>query len=594
MRYVLIASIGGMISTVAVQAQTPPAPVALPARPIQDPAQQLLDQQRARALQQQVDQPPAKIAVPDNESALPDLAPGVDIETLPEPGATFQIDHIELEGNTVLSASDARHILKPFLGKRLGQRRINLLIRRLTEAFVQHGWITTRAYLGEQNLKSGILKIKIVPGRIEAFTLNGKPLAPIALSGLDASRSKPSGGGAFTDAGTLFAFPEGVGDVLTLPDLEQGVQQINRLRRNQAQIQILPGQSPGDSIIAITNHPGDGVYYSLGIDNYGSHLTGVTRNRAGIEADNLLGLQESFSFNYIDSLETNAVVSSLAVPFGRNTFSYTFSYSDYQELIGTSALLYGHTLSHILGWNYALQQSQAGTVGLDATLSWRRTDRVVNDLALTPQRIVVLRMGATVVRKFVLNDAQGSVVLDGGVSQGMPWLGADHDPDGIAQTDAHNEFTKGDATVSLTVPLGSVLKTSWAYRGVLSGQWTNVALFSSEQLFLGGMSSIRGFMEGELAGDRGLYSRNELAWTNAPAWSGARIEPYVFFDGGKAELIAQPGWPTLAGTGAGARVQWQWNKQLLSGEVTIGRAITQPASLGPKATLALATFNWNY
>ncbi len=589
-----LGTVAALLSAGVVHAQTPPAVPALPSRPLQDPAQQLIDQQNARALQRQLDQPPAQIAAPNTAAALPDLPAGADIETLPEPGTTFQINDIVLDGNTVLSARETRAVLKPFIGKQLGQRRINLLIRRLTEAFVKHGWITTRAYLGEQNLKSGVLKVKVVPGKIEAFTLNGKPLAPIAQAELDASRQHPAGGGAFTDAGTLFAFPEGVGDVLSLPDIEQGVQQINRLRRNQAQVQILPGQAPGDSIIALTNQSGDSVYYSLGMDNYGSHLTGVTRNRAGIEADNLLGLQESLSLNYIDSLETNAVVGSAAVPFGRNTFSYTFSYSDYQELIGTTALLYGHTLGHILGWNYALQQSQAGSVGFDTTLSWRRTDRIVNDVALDPQRIVVLRAGVNVVRKFVLNDAPGSVVFDAGYSRGLPWLGADHDPAGTNQSDAHGQFNKLDATASVTAPLPSVFKTSWAYRGVLSGQWSNEALYSSEQLFLGGMSSIRGFMEGELAGDRGIYMRNELAWTNAPAWSGARIEPYVFFDGGKAEVLATPGWPTLAATGGGVRVQWQWHKQQLAGEVTVGRALAQPVSLGPKATLVLATFNWNY
>ncbi|MGE8510171.1 MAG: ShlB/FhaC/HecB family hemolysin secretion/activation protein, partial [Paraburkholderia terricola] len=109
-----------------------------------------------------------------------------------------------------------------------------------------------------------------------------------------------------------------------------------------------------------------------------------------------------------------------------------------------------------------------------------------------------------------------------------------------------------------------------------------------------GMDTIRGFRSGEIAGDRGFWSRNEIAWVNAPAWKDGRIEPYVFLDAGKASLVAVPGFPTLAGAGAGLRAQWQWHQQILSGEVTLGRALTQPASLGPKATLLLATANWNY
>lgn len=106
----------------------------------------------------------------------------------------------------------------------------------MTEAFIAHGYITTRAYLGAQNLASGTLAVTIVAGRVAAFTLNGKPLRP-----RDPARSwwRHDGGGLLTDA-----FAARPGDLLHLPDLEQGVERINRLRRNQAEIQIMPGETP--------------------------------------------------------------------------------------------------------------------------------------------------------------------------------------------------------------------------------------------------------------------------------------------------------------------------------------------------------------
>jgi len=57
------------------------------------------------------------------------------------------------------------------------------------------------------------------------------------------------------------------------------------------------GEAPGDSIVAVTNHYGDRFYYDAGVDNYGSSQTGTLRYRAGVEADNLVGLQESLSLN---------------------------------------------------------------------------------------------------------------------------------------------------------------------------------------------------------------------------------------------------------------------------------------------------------
>ncbi|OXH93362.1 peptide transporter, partial [Burkholderia multivorans] len=125
----------------------------------------------------EIAQPPAQIALPE-QPAMPDLPPGADVETLPDVAPTFLIDRIEFNGDTILTQSERDRIAAPFIGKQLGRNRINLLLRRLTEAFIARGYITTRAYLGPQNLASGTLKIDVVPGRVAALTLNGKPLRP--------------------------------------------------------------------------------------------------------------------------------------------------------------------------------------------------------------------------------------------------------------------------------------------------------------------------------------------------------------------------------------------------------------------------------
>lgn len=575
---------------VPTHAQTPPPA----ARPVQDPAQLIIEQQREQARQRQLEQPPASVTIAPTPETTLDIPVDTPVDAIVETGPTFAVKRILLqapdgkpfEPPRGISAQQLAVIVEPFAGRELGSHRINVLLKRITDVFVANGLVTTRALLGPQNLATGTLRITIQIGTIEAFTVNGKPIHRLKAGEASA------GGGWFTDAGYDNAFPAASGDPLRLADIDQGVAQINRLRRNQATVQILPGRNPGESIVDIGNKPGDRVYYTLGVDNYGSSATGVTRYRAGVEADNLLGLQESLSVNFLDSLDSNAIVGSFAVPFGRHTFSYTISDSEYQQLIGTTALEYGRTLSHIFGWNYLVSRSVSDITSVDATMSWRRTDREINGIDLDPQRVAVLRLAGNWLHKFVINDAQGNLTINGGVSQGLPWFGANHDPHGIARDEAHSQFTKVDATAAFTLPLPKLGPAMIAYRGVLGGQYTNLALFGSEQLYLGGMDTVRGFRSGEIAGDRGFYSRNELAWVNAPAWNNGRIEPYAFVDAGKASLIAVPGFPTLAGAGAGLRAQWQWHKQMLSGELLVGRALTQPAALGPKATLVLATLNW--
>lgn len=579
-------------------AQTPPPLGLPPALPpplpnVQDPGQRLLDEQRVRQRQRELDAAPVQIqAAPGALPTIPNLPAGADIESLPETGPTFLIEHVVFSGETVLSAKRLEAVTQPFIGKHLGRDRIDLLLRRLTEAYIAKGYITTRVYLSTpQHLASGTLSVTVVPGRIQGIVLNGaalRPAPPLPKSGLPSTK----GGGLLTDAGTAWAFPEGVGDVLRLPDLEQGVDQINRLRRNQAQIQILPGQASGESIIAIDNPYGKRFGYNFGIDNYGSSATGTLRYRAGAQADNVLGFQESLGFSYIGTTDSNALVFSAAVPYGFHTFSYTTSVSEYQQAIGDSALLLGRTFSQIVGWNYVFARSSTSRFDVDATLTKLRAERDVNGLDLVPQSLTVLRIDVSGLWHFSSHGEPAAFTAEAGVAQGLPWLAAVHDAHGIGEADAHAQFTRMDWSATLQLPLGHLGSTAWTYRGTLTGQYSHDALFGNEQIFLGGSDTVRGFTQGSVSGDSGFYLRNECVWTNAPAWRDGHWESYAFIDGGKAHLVAQGGWPTLAGAGVGLRAQWKVRSQLLSGELLAGQALLQPAAMGHKASVLLFTLNW--
>ncbi len=570
-------AIGCLLGAQGALAQVP--------RAEQDPAQRLLQEQRERERQQEMDRAPSRIDVPKQEISTQDV---VDIEAVPETGPVFLVDQIDFVGDEVLPQSALMRIAQPFLNRSLGSARIDLLLRRLTERFVQDGLITTRAYLGEQNLRSGKLVITLVSGKIESIRLNGEQISPSDPS------SRPDSGGWLTDVGVRMAMPAAPSDVLKLADLEQGVEQINRMRRNKAELQILPGTSPGGSVIGINNRAGDRFWFNAGIDNYGSQQTGLNRTRLGMEADNLLGFQEVVSLNYSGSRETNALVASASVPFGYNTLSYTTSLSEYQSLISDTALLYGKTVASTWGWNRVLSRSQASKLAVDMTLSLRRSERDINNLPLDPQNLTVLRVALNQLWRFLVQQRPANLTIEVGYSRGLAAFGANKDSSQIADSDAHAQFSKIDFSGALSMSLPSSEAFQLALRTQLNGQWTKQALFGSEQLFIGGMSSVRGFRESGVSGDRGLYARNEIVWANSPVFADIRTEPYVFFDSGVTELIAEGHTRRLSGVGLGARLQFQSGKQSWTSEVTVGRPVQQPSSLSQRETVLLATLNWSY
>ncbi|KPC52539.1 Hemolysin transporter protein ShlB precursor [Amantichitinum ursilacus] len=564
-----------------------PANAGLP--PVQqDQAIQLLNERRDAARQQQIEQTPA--VVEGAPAPAPAAGPALDtpVNDVPEKEPSFQIDHIEFKGSPLFSAADISQLTQPFLGQRLGANRINLLLRRATDLLVKRGLITSRVYLGEQNLASGTLALTVVAGTIEGFTLNGQPFRPTQAP-------EARNGGGLTDAGTAWAFPDHAGQVLNLTDLEQGVDQINRLRRNQAEMQIQPGASAGGSVVNLNNKPGDALYYNVGLDNYGSSATGIVRLKVGVEADNLIGLQEAINASYIGSTQSNALVASVAVPWGYNVFSYTLSLSEYQNLIGDTALVDGSSRGHTFGFNRVLARGPAGKTAFDATLALWNSDRAINDVDLTPQALTVLRVALNRFEKFQLGQFVGYWSLEAGYSRGLGALGATADAQDLPGDDAHNQFNKFDANGSFSSALINVAGAALGYRGSFSAQWAHTGLYSSQQIFAGGNDSVRGFAQDSISGDCGVWLRNEISVGNVPNVSlgglSAHIEPYVFIDGGHTRLLAGNLSQNIAGGGIGLRGQAQWQGKALSTELLLGRGLDQPASFGPRQTLLLASLN---
>ncbi|WP_249415847.1 POTRA domain-containing protein [Klebsiella grimontii] len=91
-------------------------------------------------------------------------------------------------------------------------------VRDVTQDYLSRGFITSRAWLPEQDISGGTLVIAVTEGKVEAVTLEGHEENAIRM-----------------------AFPRAEGRVLNLRDAEQGLEQLNRLNSRPLTVDILPG-----------------------------------------------------------------------------------------------------------------------------------------------------------------------------------------------------------------------------------------------------------------------------------------------------------------------------------------------------------------
>ena len=121
----------------------------------------------------------------------------------------------------------------------MGTAGISVVMKRIQNAIVARGYVTTRVLAKPQDLHSGVLTLTVIPGRIRAIRF-----AP----GTDARAT------SWPDA--LAARP---GDLLNLRDIEQALENFKRVPTVDADIQIAPADGdaqPGESDLVIDgNNP---------------------------------------------------------------------------------------------------------------------------------------------------------------------------------------------------------------------------------------------------------------------------------------------------------------------------------------------------
>lgn len=219
----------------------------------------IIQQQRQEALEQQL------------TPSAPDVrlsAPGSFAHKINFPVETpcFQIKQTELKGADALPHwLPLQKIANGAVGHCLGAKGINLLMSTLQNRLVDHGYVTTRVLAPSQDLKSGILRLVVIPGVVRHVRLTPDSDDYIQL---------------------YSSFPAHEGSLLDLRDIEQGLENMQRLPGVQADMEIVPGEQPGESDILITRK--QDKYWRLGfsLDDSGISVSASANQGKGSEKGN--------------------------------------------------------------------------------------------------------------------------------------------------------------------------------------------------------------------------------------------------------------------------------------------------------------------
>ncbi|HGD3425626.1 TPA: ShlB/FhaC/HecB family hemolysin secretion/activation protein [Enterobacter hormaechei] len=473
-------------------------------------------------------------------------------------GPCFVIRRIELSGATLLSPSAKNRLTAPWINQCLDMARLTRLTDAVSDWYISRGYITSRAFLTEQDLSGGVLHLAVLEGKLQHIRLEGVP-----------------------DRTLKMTFPGLEGKLLNLRDIEQGMEQLNRVRQRPVEIEILPGDRQGYSVVNLTATPEFPLSGSVSFDNSGQKSTGTGQLNGALYGNNLLGLADKWfisggrSSDFSNSKDAQNFAAGVSIPYGYGLLDYSYSWSNYLSTIDNNGYFWrstGDTETHRLTGSWVLFRNGDIKTGVSAGITHRINRNYLDDvlLATSSRKLSSLSLGINHTQKI----ASGVATLNPTFTQGVPWFGAEDDSD--KQGDVPKaEFRKWSLNGSFQRPLADKL---WWLTSVYF-QWSPDRLYGSERLTLGGETSVRGFKEQYISGDNGGYWRNELNWSlfTLP-WIGD-VGVLAAIDGGWLKKDGQDRYAsgTVWGTALGLTATNRW----YSSQFTVGTPVDYPDWLAP-------------
>lgn len=507
----------------------------------------------------------------------PQEPPEVKPPALPKGGACREIREIVLTGVTLLSQEVTQELVVPYQGKCLYAEDIEKLLADLLKAYIDRGYIAVRPYIQAQDLNNGRLELLIVEGKVGAVNLKDDGKQSVNLT---------------------TAFPFVKGSPLNLRDIEQGLDQINRLASNSATMEVSPGTEPGESIVNITNTQAFPVSASIAYNNLGSQSTGENQGSATVSIDNPLRLNDFFTYTRSQTLfepdqtrdsSSNSFFYSL--PMGYWTMQLSYSFSDYSTPVTTSAATLvsrgdSENLRTELNWVAYRDQDQKLTTLM--AISRKDSKNYLADelLSVSSRTLTILDLDVNWNRRFPGLTAN----LGLGWGKGLDWFNALEDPDGIDEAAPHAQGSKFRYSGGVQVPF-TLLSQEFSFSSQLTGQYALEPLFGSEQITVGSFYSVRGFNQNSLSGDRGLFVRNELS-TALPKLPFLEVTPRPFLglDAGHIEGYKDSGSADFTGAAVGVR----FASRHLSAELSVAKSLSVPNAIERESAQYAATLTASF
>lgn len=486
--------------------------------------------------------------LPPNRNLLRTIPPPPAPESVRNIPGTITVEQFEFVGNTVFSSAELNREIANFTRQPISFAQLVQAAHQLTELYVSRGYITTGAYVPEQSLTSGKVRIQIVEGGMEEIEVDvtGRLKDNYIRDRLEAKIQTP----------------------LNINQLQSALQllQLNPLIES-LNAELSAGITPGTNILSVSVISADTFKLETRLNNNRNLSIGSFERGVHLEEANLLGIGDRLRLTYDNTQGSNQVGGGYTLPLNTSGGSLGFNFRWGQNEIVQSSLanidLDIESRNYDLTWRQPLLQKATPNVSqelaLNITAGRRASDSsIMNEpQPLAPGANEAGEIRTSVVsfgQEWLQRDRRQVIAVNSQFNLGLDVLNATilpEEPDGSFFS-WRGQFSYLRSLSKVSEELGSTL----LLRSEL--QLASDPLISTEQFSLGGATTVRGYRQDALLTDSGFLATAELRLPIArfePINATLQFAPFIDFGTGWNNDDQKTEISTLIGTGFGLLLQ---------------------------------------
>ena len=487
--YVFISLVG--YSNLAI-AQTESAPLIMPAEP------EVINEIPSKMLIEPVNK--NAIANDGKDVASPELIktdPDLDLTKPPvktdDVAASFDVFEYLIDGNSTLKISHIEKAVYPYLGVAKTIQDVEKARSALEQAYQNQGYLTVSVSIPEQDVNNGVVRLLVTEGAVQNLRIKDAKYTTH-----NALKSR------------VVEFDEG--KVPHFPTAQAQLDAVNRNQNRQVSPILRPGKSPGKVEVDLQVQDKFPLHGSLELNDRFAPSTTRTRLNGSLRYENLwqkdhsIGL--SFQVSPEDLNEINVFSGTYVIPRQNGDYLAMYAVVSNSDIaavgdvnvIGNgriSGIRYIHPLkgseqyfhSVTMGADYKDFKENVILLGADTTIN-------------SPVSYMVFSLGYD--GTIQSNDYQ--------TQMNLTMTGA---PRGFGNDEKEFNYRRQNANPNFAYLRSEIkhlhrLPFEWTMQTRFQGQLSNAELIAPEQFAVGGVDSVRGYLESSNLGDNGMQLAFEL------------------------------------------------------------------------------------